>query len=142
VAEAVQEMWRRDLGVQTALVNQEYKVVFANRRAGNYQVLLGDWVADYLDPTTFLDLWRSTAGNNHTGWGRPEYDALLDRAAETADPAARAAFLREAEALVLDAAPFAPVYFNTHVYLLHPAVRGWQPSPMDHLDYRHVSLEP
>jgi oligopeptide transport system substrate-binding protein len=142
VAEAVQEMWRRDLGVEVGLVNQEYKVVFANRRAGNYQVLLGDWVADYLDPTTFLDLWRSDAGNNHTGWGAAAYDALLGRAAETADPAARAALLREAETLVLDAAPFAPVYFNTHIYLLHPAVRGWQPSPMDHLDYRHVSLAP
>jgi oligopeptide transport system substrate-binding protein len=41
---------------------------------------------------------------------------------------------------VLDAAPIIPVYFNTKVYLLHPDVRGWQPTPMDHADYRTVSL--
>lgn len=141
VAEAIQEMWRRDLGVSANLVNQEYKVVFANRRTGNYQILLGDWVADYLDPTTFLDLWRSDSGNNHTGWGDPAYDALMQRATRTVDPAARAALLAQAETLLLDAAPIAPIYFNTHAYLLSPAVKGWHPSPMDHIDYRHVSLE-
>ena len=47
----------------------------------------------------------------------------------------------QAETLVLDAAPIAPVYFNTHVYYLHPSVKGWQPTPMDHSDYRYVWLE-
>ena len=141
VAEAIQEMWRRDLGVDVRLQNQEYKVVFANRRAGNYQILLSDWVGDYLDATTFLDLWRRDAGNNHTGWGSAAYDDLLNRAEAAADSAARAALLRQAEELVLDAAPIVPIYFNTHVYLLQPSVKGWHPSPMDHIDYRNVWLE-
>ena len=141
VAEAIQQMWRRDLGLDVRLVNQEYKVVFANRRSGDYQVLLGSWTADYLDATTFLDMWRGDSGNNHTGWSDPAYDALSDRANTIADPAARAAVLAQAETLVLDAAPIVPIYFNTHVYLLHPAVKGWQPTPMDHTDYRYVWLE-
>ncbi len=141
VAEAIQQMWHRDLGVDVRLVNQEYKSVFASRRAGDYQVLLGSWTADYLDATTFLDLWRSDSGNNHTGWSDPAYEALSDRANTMADPAARAAVLAEAEALVLDAAPIIPIYFNTHVYLLHPAVKGWQPTPTDHSDFRYVWLE-
>ena len=41
-----------------------------------------------------------------------------------------------------DAAPIVPIYFNTHVYLLHPSVKGWQPTPMDHSDYRYVWLDP
>ena len=141
VAEAIQQMWKRDLGLDVRLVNQEYKVVFANRRTGGYQVLLGSWTADYLDATTFLDMWRGDSGNNHTGWSDPAYDALSDRAKTIADPAARAAVLAQAEALVLDAAPIVPIYFNTHVYLLHPSVKGWQPTPMDHTDYRYVWLE-
>jgi oligopeptide transport system substrate-binding protein len=134
-------MWRNHLGLDIRLVNQEYKVVFASRRAGDYQILLGSWTADYLDATTFLDMWRSDSGNNHTGWSNPAYDALSDRANTIVDPAARAKVLAEAEALVLDAAPIVPIYYNTHVYLLHPAVKGWQPTPMDHTDYRYVSLE-
>jgi len=142
VAEAIQEMWRRELGIRVQLVNQEYKVIYATRRAGNYQILLSDWLADYLDATTFLDLWRSDSGNNHTGWASPAYDDLSNRANTIADPAARAKVLQQAESLVLDEAPIVPVYFNTHVYLLHPAVKGWQPTPMDHTDYRYVSLQP
>ena len=57
------------------------------------------------------------------------------------DPKVRAAVLAQAESLVLDAASIIPVYFNTHVYLLHPAVQGWQPTPMDHTDYRYVKLQ-
>ena len=141
VAEAIQQMWHRDLGLDIRLVNQEFKVVFASRRTGDYQILLGSWTADYLDATTFLDMWRGDSGNNHTGWSDPAYDALSNRANTIADPADRAALLAAAETLVLDAAPIIPIYFNTHVYLLHPAVKGWQPTPMDHSDYRYVWLE-
>ena len=142
VAETIQEQWRRDLGLDVRLVNQEYKVVRQARRAGDYQILLGDWTADYLDATTFLDLWRSDNGNNYTNWSDPAYDALSNRADQTADPATRATLLAQEEALVLDAAPIAPIYFNTHVYYVHPAVKGWQPTPMDHSDFRYVWLEP
>jgi oligopeptide transport system substrate-binding protein len=135
-------MWHRDLGIEVRLANQEYKVVMANRRAGEFQILLGDWTADYIDATTYLDMWRRDSGNNYTGWSDPAYDALCERADRTVDGAARAAILAQAEALVLDAAPIAPIYFNTHIYLLNPAVKGWQPTPMDHSDYRYVRLEP
>jgi oligopeptide transport system substrate-binding protein len=141
IAEAVQEMWRRDLGIDVKLVNQEFKVVLSERRAGRYQILLSDWVGDYLDPTTFLDLWRSDSGNNHTGWANSDYDALLFAAARTTDASARAAQLQRAEALVLAAAPVIPIYYNTHVFLLQPSVRGWNPTLLDHHPYKHVWLE-
>jgi oligopeptide transport system substrate-binding protein len=141
IAEAVQEMWRRDLGIDVRLVNQEYKVVLSERRAGRYQILLGDWVGDYLDATTFLDLWRSDSGNNHTGWANAEYDALLFAAARTPDPQARAAQLQRAEALMLAAAPIIPLYYNSHVFLAQPTVKGWHPTLLDHHPYKHVWLE-
>lgn len=141
VSETIQEMWRRDLGVTVTLRQQEQKVIYAERRAGNYQVLLGDWIGDYFDATTFLDLWLSNSGNNHTGWHSAAYDALLTRAAGDVDPVRRGQRLREAEALMLDAAPIAPLYYNTHVYLLQPGVKGWNPNPLDQLNYKRVSLE-
>lgn len=142
VVEAIQQMWRRELGVEARLANQEKKVVFERRRTGDYDVALASWTADYLDATTFLDLWRSDSGNNQTGWSDPAYDALANRANTLVDIRARAAVLADAERLVLEAAPIVPIFFNTHVYLLHPAVRGWQPTPMEHSDYRYVSLVP
>lgn len=141
LAEAVQEMWRRELGVEVRLVNQEFKVVLSERRAGNYQVLLSDWVGDYLDATSFLDLWRSDSGNNHTGWADPAYDSLLFAAARAADPANRANQLRQAESLLLAAVPVIPLYYNTHVFLVQPSVKGWHPTLLDHHPYKHVWLE-
>lgn len=142
IAEAIQEMWRRELGIEVKMVNQEFKVVLAERRAGRFQILLSDWVGDYLDATTFLDLWRSDSGNNHTGWANSEYDALLFTAARNPDPAARAQQLQRAETIMLNAAPVVPIYFNTHVFLLHPAVKGWNSTLLDHHPYKHVWLEP
>ena len=141
IAEAVQEMWRRELGVQVRLVNQEFKAVLEQRRTGQYQILFSDWVGDYLDPSTFLDVWRTDSGNNHTGWSSPAYDSLLRSASLTTDAAAREAFFQKAEALLLEAAPLVPLYYNTHIFLLQPSVKGWHPTLLDHHPYKHVWLE-
>ncbi len=141
VAEAVQEMWRRELGVQVRLVNQEFKAVLAERRAGHYQILFSDWVGDYPDPSTFLDIWRSDSGNNHTGWASPAYDSLLRSASLTTDAAARNLLFQKAEALLLEAAPLVPLYYNSHIFLLQPSVKGWHPTLLDHHPYKHVWLE-
>jgi oligopeptide transport system substrate-binding protein len=141
VAEAVQEMWRRELGLDVRLVNREFKTLLDERRRGDFDILLSNWLGDYPDATTFLDILRSGGGNNHTGWSDPAYDALLDEAARTLDPTARTALLRRAEALMLAAVPIAPLYFNTHVYLLQTSVRGWHPTVLDQLNYKNVWLE-
>jgi oligopeptide transport system substrate-binding protein len=141
LAEAVQEMWRRELGVEVRLVSQEFKGVLNERRTGNYQILLSDWVGDYADPSTFLDLWRSDSGNNHTGWSNSDYDNLLFAAARNADAAERLSQLQQAESLMLAAAPIIPLYYNTHVFLVQPSVKGWHPTLLDHHPYKHVWLE-
>jgi len=142
IAEAIQEMWRRDLGVDARLVNQENKVVLAARRAGDYQILRSNWIGDYIDPATFLDIFRSDSGNKYTGWGHPDYDAALFAAARTADPVARHELFRKAERILVAEAPIIPVYFFTHTLLKQPSVRGWNPTLLDHHPYKHVWLEP
>lgn len=140
VAEALQGMWQRNLGLNVQLVNEEFKVVLSDRRVGHFQMVLSDWVADYLDPLTFLDPWRSDSANNQTGWASVDYDALLSAAARIADPAARAAKLRQAETLMLNAAPIIPLYYNPHTFLIQPSVKGWYPTLLDHHPYKAVWL--
>jgi oligopeptide transport system substrate-binding protein len=142
VAEAVQEMWRRELGLEVRLVNQELRSVLAARRTGDFQILRSVWIGDYADPSTFLNLWRSDSGNNYTGWASPAYDQLTFQAARTSDTNARHALLARAEALLLEDAPLIPIYHYTHVFLVHPDVKGWQPTLLDHHPYKHVWLEP
>jgi oligopeptide transport system substrate-binding protein len=141
IAEAIQEMWRRELGVEVRLINQENKAVLAARRSGDYQILRSNWIGDYLDAATFLEVFRSDSGNNYTGWANPDYDAALFAASRTSDPAARHALFQKAEALLLEAAPIIPIYHYTHVFLIQPAVKGWNPTLLDHHPYKYVWLE-
>ena len=141
IAEAIQEMWRRELGIEVRLLNQELKGTLEARRAGSYQILRSVWTGDYIDPSSFLDIWRSDSGNNYTGWSDTAYDSLLFSAARTTDAAARNALYQQAEARLLAAAPFIPIYHYTHVFLCQPAVKGWPPTLLDHHPYKNVWLE-
>jgi oligopeptide transport system substrate-binding protein len=141
IAEAVREMWRRELGVNVRLVNEEVKSTLDARRTGDFQILRSVWIADYADPASFLDIFRRDSGNNFTSWLNPGYDRLLDEAARTADPTARNTLFHNAETLLLDDAPIIPVYFYTHVFLIQPSVKGWYPTLLDHHPYKYVSLD-
>jgi oligopeptide transport system substrate-binding protein len=140
VAEAIQEMWRRDLGVGVKLVNEDLKSVEEARRAGTYDLLLSSWIADYEDPSAFLEIWRGDSGDNFTGWSSGDYDSLLFRAARAAEPAERNTLYGGAERLLLGEAPVIPIYHYTHVFLIQPSVRGWHPTLLDHHPYKDVWL--
>jgi oligopeptide transport system substrate-binding protein len=142
IAEAVQEAWRKELGVQVRLSNEEFKTVLEARRTGDFDIMRANWVADYPDPSTFLDLWRSDSGNNFSGWSDPDYDSLIFAAEHTSDPDARRGLFERAERLLLSEVPMIPVYHYTHVFLIRPSVRGWYPNPLDHHPYSDVWLEP
>jgi oligopeptide transport system substrate-binding protein len=141
IAEAVQQQWRA-LGIQIRLVNQENAVIQEARRSGDFEILRSSWVADFDDPISFLSIFTKDDANNFTGWSDPRYDHALNAAARTSDPAARHALLRDAETVLLDAAPILPLYVNTHVFLLHPSVRGWYPTLLDRHPLKHVTLQP
>ena len=141
IFEAVQEMWRRELGIGVTLVNQDFRVWLDNQRTLSYQISRSRWVGDYNDPSTYLDLFKSGSGNNQTGWANAEYDRLNDQADRTLDPARRFDLLQRAEALLLDEAPIAPIYYGTRTYLIRPYVRGWVPSLLGIHRYQGVWLE-
>jgi len=141
IAEAVQEMWRRELGIEVRLANMENKSVLDARRAGNYQLLRSNWIGDYSDPMSFLSIWRSDSGNNYTGWNNATYDRLLYEAARTSGLDDRFLLLQRAEDLLLKEAPLIPIYHYTHIFLLQPSVKNWHPTALDHHPYKHVWLE-
>jgi len=141
MAEALQQMWRTNLNVNISLFNQEWQVYLASVRNQQYHVARAAWIADYLDPSTFLEMWVTDGGNNNTGWSNARYDELIQQAAETADQEARFALFQEAEAILLEESPVLPVYHYRNNYLLHPAVRGWHSNILNRHPYQHIYLE-
>ncbi len=133
VATVVAAMWKQALGVQTELLNEEFKVFLHNRkRREKTQVYRAAWMADYNDPTSFLDILRSTHGKNDTGWSDARYDAALDQALRTRDVAQRSALLAEAEQRLFAETPAIPVYFYVSKHLVSPRVQGWTDNVLDY----------
>ncbi len=140
-AEAIQAMWLRELGVKVTIDPFEQKTWIQNQQTLTHTIALMGWTADFPDPITFLDIFKSGGGNNWTGWKSKDYDALLEQAAGTADPAARFALLQKAETLLLAEAPIAPLVFGARTYTIHPAVRNWEPAPLGIHRYQLIRLE-
>ena len=141
LAEVLQAQWKKELGVNLTITPLEQKTWVQNQQTLNYTLSGAGWIGDFVDPVTFLDLFVSGGGNNWTGWTSPAYDGLIRQAAVTADPAARREFFQQAEALLLEQAPVAPVYFGVRAYLIHPAVRGWEPTLLGLHQYKKVYLQ-
>lgn len=131
IAEAIQAMWKRELGIEVTLTNQEWGSYLQATSSLQYDVARRSWIGDYLDPNSFLNLLTTGDGNNRTGWSDPAYDELMREASRIQDPAARFALIRRAEAIALEASPFLPIYHYSTNELVKPWVKGIHQTALD-----------
>ncbi len=142
IAEALQQMWKKNLNIDIVLHNEEWKVYLDSLMHTNYAMARASWIGDYVDPSTFLDMFTTESGNNETGWSNREYDRLIHLGANTGDRAVRYNAYQKAEAILMDEMPIMPVYFYTQPRLIVPDVRGWYPNVIDQFDFKSVYLAP
>ena len=142
LAEAIQAMWKTELGIIVTISQVEQKTWIQNQQNLDYDLCMSAWTADYPDPVTFLEIFQGESAYNWTGWNQPAYDALLARSAHITNRDQRFAILAEAEALLLSESPVAPLFFGAQTYLIHTAVKGLAPSPLGFRRFQLVSLEP
>jgi len=139
IALAVAAMWKQVLGVNTALINEEWKVFLQNRRQHRVtQVYRSGWIGDYGDAYTFLDIFQGDHGQNDTGYDNPSYNLLLQQIAEERLASRRARLMREAERLLLSEQPIIPLYTYVTKRLVNPTLAGWQSNVMDHHYSKHM----
>ncbi|MDY6982323.1 MAG: peptide ABC transporter substrate-binding protein [Pseudomonadota bacterium] len=142
VAVAIQQMWRQQLGIAVNLTNQEWQVYLNSQEIMDYDVARRGWIGDYVDPTSFLEMFISNGGNNKTGFSDPRYDEIIMRdAPATQDRDARYALYQEAESILIDTMPILPIYTYQSKHLRHPSVKGMPPNIMDYYNWRYVYLE-
>ena len=123
IAQAIQEMWKTNLGINVKINSQEGPVYLDAVDNLNYDIARAGWVADYVDPMTFADVFVTKGGNNDTGWGNPEYDKAISEANATGDQTKRMAAMHRAEKIFIDEMPVMPIYFTTQPYLFNPKLK-------------------
>jgi oligopeptide transport system substrate-binding protein len=138
---AVQAMWRDVLGVDTTIINEEQQVLLENIRMQQVtQVFRMSWTGDYNDAHTFLSVMESDNPSNLTAYSNPEYDELMDKAANQTEPALRQVYLEEAERLLLSDHPVIPLYFFVNKNMVSPRVQGWGDNVLNYHYSQHLSL--
>ena len=141
MAEAIQEMWSKNLNVKTELINKDWKAYLDTFRTKNYTIAGCSWIGDYADPNTFLDLWMTGSGNNRAGWSNKQYDKLIKKASNAGNNRERYKLFRKAEDILMEQAPIIPLFYYTSLFLKKPEVKGWYPNILDHHPLKGVSLE-
>lgn len=139
VAEAMQAMWKENLGVHVTLMNQESKVFMATRAQGDYQIARASWIADYIDPMTFLDVFADS--ENDAQYHNPAYNDLIAKAKATNDEAQRQAYMHAAEKMLFDDCVIIPIYYTTQPYVAQPYVKGYHWSPLGLVDFKHAYID-
>ena len=140
--EVILQMWERNLGITAEFQQTEFATFLKDLHKGRFQMFDIGWIADYPDPENFLDiLFHSESSNNHTHYSNPQVDELLRKARVETDTQARYALYNEAEQMILDDAPWVPLWFDGESKLLvKPNVHDYLLPPLIIPRYRYVYL--
>ncbi|WP_299376591.1 peptide ABC transporter substrate-binding protein [uncultured Kiloniella sp.] len=133
VAIGVSQFWKKTLGVDLTLSNNEWKIHTTKQQAGEFEVSRYAWCGDYNEASTYLDLLTSYSGHNVSGYSNPEYDELMAESKTMENPNPNYA---KAEKILARDMPFAPIYQYTGAIMLQPTLRGW---PVDNLMQTYYS---
>ena len=141
IATAIASMWKKNLGVETELINQEWKVFLRTRLDRKQtQAIREGWVAQYDDPMTFLSLFASNNVQNASGFSNKIYDNLLERAENTTNSKQRIELLNSAEKILLEETPVIPVYTPEVYHLVKPYVTGFNVDNRDRTYDRYIAI--
>ncbi len=122
-----------DGGQRVELRPAETKFYREDLKRGRFMIARGRWYGDYGDPTTFLDICRSTDGNNDRKYRSDVVDGLLDEAAVIRDRDTRMRKLAECEEVLFGPDgdhPMIVLCQLMQVYMYEPGrVRGLSTHP-------------
>lgn len=130
IAIAASSMWKKNLGVEAKLQNQEWKTMLDTMHTHNFDAVRYAWIADYDDAATFLNTFRTGDSENTSQYSNPAYDEALRNAAKASDVATRGKYYQQAEDLLAQDVPAIPVYHYVRTHLVKPWVGGFTPDKL------------
>ena len=135
IATVISQLWKQKLGVQTELINYEWKTYLEIRRVREFDVLRAGWCGDYNEASTFLDLLTSGSDSNSGRFSNPEVDRLMAESKTLDDPQDN---YTSVETILADQMAIIPIYHYTSVFMLNTQIRGW---PYDNVQKQWYSKD-
>lgn len=141
IAQAVQDMWQKNLGINVELKNEEWAVFQDTRTNFQFSIARHGWSGDYNDPMTFLDMWVTGNPQNNSGYSNPKYDELINSAKKELDDAKRTQTLHDAEKILMEDMPIIPFYYTNNILCINPKVKGVAKSPLGNTLFMNAYVE-
>ena len=126
IAEAIQEMLKQNLGVNTKLTNQEWAVFQETTNNNQFEYLARrGWIGDYNDPQTMLEIFETTNGQNIGRYSNPEFDNEMALSRQTTGEE-RMQHLYKAHDILMEDMPMIPVYYYSYPIMIQDSVADWE----------------
>ncbi|MCK7338021.1 oligopeptide ABC transporter substrate-binding protein OppA [Enterobacter cloacae] len=141
LAIAVASIWKKNLGANVKLENQEWKTFLDTRHQGTFDVARAGWCADYNEPTSFLNTMLSDSSNNTAHYKSPAFDKLIAETLQVTDDAKRADLYAKSEQQLDKDSAIIPVYYYVNARLVKPWVGGYTgKDPLDNISVKNLYI--
>ncbi|EBW1591723.1 oligopeptide ABC transporter substrate-binding protein OppA [Salmonella enterica subsp. diarizonae serovar 61:r:z] len=141
LAIAVASIWKKNLGANVKLENQEWKTFLDTRHQGTFDVARAGWCADYNEPTSFLNTMLSDSSNNTAHYKSPAFDKLIADTLKVTDDAQRSELYAKAEQQLDKDSAIVPVYYYVNARLVKPWVGGYTgKDPLDNIYVKNLYI--
>ncbi|HEP0860753.1 TPA: oligopeptide ABC transporter substrate-binding protein OppA [Klebsiella aerogenes] len=141
LAIAVASIWKKNLGANVKLENQEWKTFLDSRHQGTFDVARAGWCADYNEPTSFLNTMLSDNSNNTAHYKSPAFDKIIGDTLQVTDEAKRAELYAQSEQQLDKDSAIVPVYYYVNARLVKPWVGGYTgKDPLDNIYVKNLYI--
>jgi len=123
----------------------EWGEMLKRSKAGEHDLMSAGWAGDNGDPDNFLtpNLSCDAAqnGENYARWCNKEFQALIDKAREGTEPAARAALYEQAQEVFEKDQPWIPMAYPKMFTALRKNVEGFTQSPLTNNNFATTQVK-
>ena len=123
IFEAVQQMWKENLGIDTKIVQEESAVFLQTKQDKNFMMARSSFFGDFNDPVNFLSLFTSYSSINYSSYSNAQYDEYIQTALTTGNQKVRMEAMHKAEELLVNSFAIVPIYFYTEPLLVSPKLK-------------------
>lgn len=142
VCEAIQNMWKENLGIDVRINKYEYNTYLqfvVSRNAKD--LVLYTFFADYNDPISFLLAFESSSSINHLNYSNTNYDRLIMIASTNNNLDERTRVLYEAEKLLIEDVGIMPLFYMNLIILKSQKLKALQYDPTGFILFDNAYIE-
>ena len=142
IAQAVQDQWKKALGITVRLEAVEGNTCLDRVSKGNYELAVGSWIADFRDPINFLEVFKNKlASTNNTSWESLNYQKALEETYLAKNDKDRMDGLKKSEMIIMDEMPVIPIFHYTMLHVTNNHLKDVVLTEAGHIDFKWAYVE-